>query len=46
MLTSSNPDGDYLSIIDIISQATERVGVYMIKPGGKLPACQPKGLKN
>ena len=46
MLTSTNPQGDYLSIIDIIARANELVGVYMIKPGGPLPACQPKGLKN
>ena len=46
LLTSDNPKGEYLSILDIISGRASEVGVYMIRPGGVLPACQPKGIKN
>ena len=47
LLTTANPEGNFISIKDIINcRERDLVGVYMIKPGGKLPACQPKGLKN
>ena len=39
LLTSDNPKGEYLSILDIISGRASEVGVYMIRPGGVLPAC-------
>ena len=47
LLTGENPEDTYVSLIDIITNLrdNDKVGVYMIKPGGELPACQPKGLK-
>ena len=47
LLTGENPEDTYVSLIDIITNLrdNDKVGVYMIKSGGELPACQPKGLK-
>ena len=36
----------YVSISDIVSHHSSSVKVYMIRPGGILPACQPNSIKN
>ena len=46
VLTTENPVGQYLSIRDIVEKHQDHVGVYMIKPGGVLPKCQPKEMKH
>ena len=46
LLTSKEPNGDYLSLVDIMNRRTREVGVYMIRPGGPLPSCQPVNVKN
>ena len=46
LLETQDPDVDFVSILDIINRPSENVGVYMIKPGGALPKCQPKHVKN
>ena len=46
MLDTKDPTGNFISILDIIQRPDDHVAVYMIRPGGVLPKCQPKGVKN
>lgn len=44
--TKDSEQSTYVSLEDIVTYYSDEVKVYMIKPGGVLPACQPKAIKN
>lgn len=46
-LVSTDMSGDtFISLEDIVHGYSDQVKVFMIRPGGVLPACQPKNIKN
>ena len=37
---------EFLSMREIVKLHGNRIGVYMIRPGGPKPCCQPKSVQN